>query len=402
MLDALEGGAGGGARGGGRRRPPRGARARDRRAWAHRPRAHARPRGRGDEAAAASERVGEPHRLIGRGLVPDGDGGRGLRHAERGAGGGRPARVDRGRATGLLARDPEELVEQTRRVVRDPELRERLGAAALERARAFSWDRTAQQTLDALERERQASSEEPGSALRRVRRQIAGSDTGRAAGLGAAVMGSNLIALIFTVVFGRLLHSSGYGSLATLVAAFVILQVPGSALQATVAREVSAEVAAGDRAPGARYPELDGAAPGRVRRDDRDLDSARRRDRLGRGRGQRALGRRGDGADRGPVADPVGRARRPSGLPALQAGGQQRDRRGHHAPVVGTGDVRHRARRDGRLPRHGAVAWDHRAALGLPAARRGRSGGRGPNGGPRARVARSAAARRHSRASRSR
>src|SRR5205823_1530753 len=68
---------------------------------------------------------------------------------------------------------------------------------------------------------------------------------------GAAVMGSNVIALVFTVVFGRLLHSSGYGSLAALIAAFVILQVPGSALQATVAREVSTEVAVGERAPGA-------------------------------------------------------------------------------------------------------------------------------------------------------
>lgn len=164
--------------------------------------------------------------------------------------GGLPESIDDGR-TGLLARDSRELAEQTRRVIRDPELRERLGAAAEERVREFSWDGTARRTLDALDEQRLAAPAGEGSGVRRLARDLAGSDTGRAAGLGAAVMGSNVIALVFTVVFGRLLHSSGYGSLAALIAAFVILQVPGSALQATVAREVSAEVAAGERAPGA-------------------------------------------------------------------------------------------------------------------------------------------------------
>jgi len=163
--------------------------------------------------------------------------------------GGLPESIDDGR-TGLLAHDNHELAEQTRRVVRDPELRERLGAAALEKVRGLTWDRTAQRTLDAFEEQRLTAAGE-GSAVRKLARDLAGSDTGRAAGLGAAVMGSNVIALVFTVVFGRLLHSSGYGSLAALIAAFVILQVPGSALQATVAREVSTEVAVGERAPGA-------------------------------------------------------------------------------------------------------------------------------------------------------
>lgn len=163
--------------------------------------------------------------------------------------GGLPESIDDG-VTGLLAHDPEELAAQTRRVMRDPELRERLGNTAYERVQQFTWDSTAQRTLDALEREREAAPE-GGSGMRKLVRDLAGSDTGRAAGLGAAVMGSNVIALIFTVVFGRLLHSSGYGSLAALIAAFVILQVPGNALQATVAREVSAEVAEGERAPGA-------------------------------------------------------------------------------------------------------------------------------------------------------
>jgi O-antigen/teichoic acid export membrane protein len=72
------------------------------------------------------------------------------------------------------------------------------------------------------------------------------SDTGRAAGLGVAVMATNVVALVFTIVFARVLGASGYGSLATLVSAFIILMVPGSALQIATARIVSQEVAAGD------------------------------------------------------------------------------------------------------------------------------------------------------------
>ncbi|MDQ3934594.1 MAG: oligosaccharide flippase family protein [Actinomycetota bacterium] len=82
-------------------------------------------------------------------------------------------------------------------------------------------------------------------------RELAGSDTGRAAGLAAAVIVGNVLALAFTVVFARILGGSGYGSLAALVSSFIILMVPGQALQTTVAREVSAELAAGDPAAGA-------------------------------------------------------------------------------------------------------------------------------------------------------
>lgn len=65
------------------------------------------------------------------------------------------------------------------------------------------------------------------------------------------MLGNNLIALVTTVVFARLLGASGYGSLGALLAAFVILMVPGSALQATVAREVSHELADGSEVAGA-------------------------------------------------------------------------------------------------------------------------------------------------------
>jgi glycosyltransferase involved in cell wall biosynthesis/O-antigen/teichoic acid export membrane protein len=155
--------------------------------------------------------------------------------------GGLPESIDHER-TGLLADDPDELVAQTERIVTDPQLRDRLGSAALERAREFSWDRTAAHTLELLERERAA----PAPSLRR---QLADSDTLAAAGLAAAVMASNAIALVFTIVFARLLGASGYGSLAALLSTFLILTVPGTALQITVARQVSTAAAGGERDP---------------------------------------------------------------------------------------------------------------------------------------------------------
>jgi O-antigen/teichoic acid export membrane protein len=82
-------------------------------------------------------------------------------------------------------------------------------------------------------------------------RTLAASDTGRASGLAAAVIAANVIALVFTVVFARVLGAAGYGSLAALVSAFIILMVPGSALQIAVAREVSRAVAGGAADAGA-------------------------------------------------------------------------------------------------------------------------------------------------------
>jgi O-antigen/teichoic acid export membrane protein len=65
------------------------------------------------------------------------------------------------------------------------------------------------------------------------------------------VIASNGIAVIFTIVFARVLGASGYGSLAALLSAFIILMVPGSALQIAVAREVSRAVASGSADAGA-------------------------------------------------------------------------------------------------------------------------------------------------------
>lgn len=76
------------------------------------------------------------------------------------------------------------------------------------------------------------------------------SDTGRAGGMAAAVIAGNVIALALTVAFARVLHAKGYGSFSALMSTFIILMVPGTALQTTVAREVSAEIARGDPSPG--------------------------------------------------------------------------------------------------------------------------------------------------------
>jgi len=61
-------------------------------------------------------------------------------------------------------------------------------------------------------------------------------------------MATNAISLVFTVVFARVLGEDGYGSLITLVSAFLVLAIPGQALQVAVAREVSREADARDSA----------------------------------------------------------------------------------------------------------------------------------------------------------
>ena len=137
--------------------------------------------------------------------------------------------------TGLLAERPEQLGDAIARVVEDDKLRRRLGEQARARAGKFDWDSTAGASLAALEAA-YAEGRQPARSLS----DLAQSDFGRAGGLAAAVIVSNVIALAFTVVFARLLGASGYGSLAALVSASIILMVPGSALQIAVAREISA------------------------------------------------------------------------------------------------------------------------------------------------------------------
>jgi O-antigen/teichoic acid export membrane protein len=66
---------------------------------------------------------------------------------------------------------------------------------------------------------------------------LRGSDTAKAGILAVATMAQQLLAVVFTVVFTRLLGTDGYGSLAALLNLTVILLVPGSALQVAAARE---------------------------------------------------------------------------------------------------------------------------------------------------------------------
>ncbi len=134
--------------------------------------------------------------------------------------------------TGLLADEPAELADLVAALIRDPARRERLGAAAEARARTFTWERTAQENLDVLREQSEAERQS-------LRRSLAASETAKSLGLAVATMASNVISLGFTIVFARVLGTDGYGSLAALVSTFLILSVPGLALQVASARETA-------------------------------------------------------------------------------------------------------------------------------------------------------------------
>lgn len=68
---------------------------------------------------------------------------------------------------------------------------------------------------------------------------VRGSGTAQAAGLAVAALAANVLALVFTVVFARILGAEDYGSLAAVISTFLILSVPGAALQVVVARETA-------------------------------------------------------------------------------------------------------------------------------------------------------------------
>ena len=159
-----------------------------------------------------------------------------------------------------------------------------------------------------------------GASARALRETLARSETLKAAGLAAATLAANAVALVFTVLFARMLGADGYGSLAALISTFLILAVPGAAVQVAVARETrsagSASGAAAGRDAGALAP----------------ADAARACAVVG-GRGAAARADRrpavGDeewaaaatSPDRLPVAAAVGRARRAAGPARVPAGG---------------------------------------------------------------------------------
>jgi O-antigen/teichoic acid export membrane protein len=57
--------------------------------------------------------------------------------------------------------------------------------------------------------------------------------------MAIATLGANAVAVVFTIVFTRMLGVSDYGALGALVSMFTILAVAGSALQVAVARETA-------------------------------------------------------------------------------------------------------------------------------------------------------------------
>ncbi|HEX2015601.1 MAG TPA: glycosyltransferase, partial [Solirubrobacteraceae bacterium] len=145
--------------------------------------------------------------------------------------GGLPESIVDGQ-TGLLADTPAELSARVGELIRSPARRDELGLAAQARARGFSWESTASATLGVLN-----DAAEAGRSPLRTR--LAGSGLAKAGGLAGATLVNNAIQVLFTVVFTRLLGVSGYGSLAALISAFLILLVGGQALQVAAAREVA-------------------------------------------------------------------------------------------------------------------------------------------------------------------
>ncbi|UTI62491.1 glycosyltransferase [Paraconexibacter antarcticus] len=145
--------------------------------------------------------------------------------------GGLPESIADGR-TGVLADTPDELAAEVAALCADDERRERLGTAARERAEGFSWDVTATANLAVLG----AAADAPRPALRA---RLRASDTGKAGALAGASLANNAIQLIFTIAVTRLLGRDGYGALAALISAFLILLVGGQSLQAAAAREVA-------------------------------------------------------------------------------------------------------------------------------------------------------------------
>jgi O-antigen/teichoic acid export membrane protein len=69
-----------------------------------------------------------------------------------------------------------------------------------------------------------------------LRDRLARSDTAKAAGLAGAMIATNFIALILTVVFGRILGTKGYGAVSAMLSTFLILSVLGQAMQLATAR----------------------------------------------------------------------------------------------------------------------------------------------------------------------
>ena len=194
--------------------------------------------------------------------------------------------------TGLLADEPEELVEGVRELLADRPRLEAYSDAALARAESFTWDTTAGGMLEVMEQAEAVHQ----AGRTRLRSTFRASESGKAAGLAGATLLNNAIQLIFTIVFTRLLGASGYGSLAALISTFLVLH----GRRPVHAGRGRARGGHGSPGPSGRDAAhaagVDGAIARRARRGDRGLDPA-----------ARAAGR----PDRG-VRPPLGRRRHPA------------------------------------------------------------------------------------------
>src|SRR4051812_22624162 len=106
------------------------------------------------------------------------------------------------------------------------------GRSGPDASSGFTRDNIASGTLEVMQRTIEAGRPRMRDTLRR-------SESGKAAGLAAATLVNNGIQLVFTVVFTRLLGATGYGTLAALISAFLILLVAGQSVQVAAAREAA-------------------------------------------------------------------------------------------------------------------------------------------------------------------
>src|SRR3954466_1484384 len=106
------------------------------------------------------------------------------------------------------------------------------GRSGPDASSGFTRDNIASGTLEVMQRTIEAGRPRLRDTLRR-------SESGKAAGLAAATLVNNAIQLVFTVVFTRLLGATGYGTLAALISAFLILLVAGQSVQVAAAREAA-------------------------------------------------------------------------------------------------------------------------------------------------------------------
>ena len=303
---------------------------------------------------AAPALVGEPHGVVGRGLVPDGDGGGAPagRRAPPCAVGGLPESIDDGAHRTARATRPGSWRSRCERLRGGPRrCASGWGPRAMLRAHDFTWDATARRTLDVL-RERPRRRPRAPAAARDSSRE---SDTGRAAGLAAAVMGANVIALLFTILFARLLGASE------------LRLARGAAVRVSDPHGARHRAAGHGRAPGERWRRPPGSP---IRRPGCAAGCGPGRLHPGRHRRGRAAARATRGRDRrGPR---MGRRRdrhRPAGCGCCSASSGARSRGSSAtAPsarsIVGEAGaaaglrrrpVRRRAGRDRRLPRHGRL-----------------------------------------------